>query len=92
MAQASPPRWWEIRRAQNLKPASYRCPLCGAKLPALSEHLLMYPEGRAAGRRHAHTACVMAARKRGELPTRDEYRAAHNEPRPGLWARLRRRG
>src|SRR5947209_20598556 len=69
-------KWWEIRRAANLKPSTYRCPLCGQRLPALSEHLLMFPEGRPAGRRHAHTACVIAARKSGRLPSRDEWRRA----------------
>jgi hypothetical protein len=71
-----PAAWWEIRRAHNLKPTTYRCPLCGQKLPALSEHVLMLPEGRPAGRRHAHTACVVAARKAGRLPTRGEWRQA----------------
>jgi hypothetical protein len=88
----SQPRWWEIRRAGNLKPASYRCPLCQGKLPALSDHLLMLPEGKSAGRRHAHTACVLAARKRGELPTRAEWRKARRAARGGsLWERLRGR-
>ena len=45
MAERPKPRWWYVRRAQNLKPATYRCPLCGRHLPALSEHLLMFPEG-----------------------------------------------
>src|SRR5947209_15786558 len=75
-----PARWWEIRRAANLKPTTYRCPLCGHRLPALTEHLLMFPEGRSTGRRHAHTECVMAARKAGRLPTREEWRTA---ARPG---------
>ena len=75
MADRPKPRWWYVRRAQNLKPASYRCPLCGRHLPALSEHLLMYPEGDSSGRRHAHTACVLAARKAGKLPTREEWAA-----------------
>lgn len=91
MAQAQPPRWWEIRPAQNLKPASYRCPICQGKLPALSDHMLLRPEGQPAGRRHAHTACVLAARQRGELPTRDEYRSAQRSDKPSLWARLRGR-
>ena len=26
---ADKPRWWSMRPAQNLKPATYRCPLCG---------------------------------------------------------------
>ena len=39
------PRWWAVRPAQNRKPATYRCPLCGKHLPALSEHMLILPEG-----------------------------------------------
>ena len=66
-------RWWVLRRAQNHKPATYRCPLCGEYLPALSEHTLMVPEGDTSRRRHAHTDCVLRARKEGRLPTRDEW-------------------
>jgi hypothetical protein len=49
--------------------------------------MLIKPEGDAQRRRHAHTACVLAERKAGRLPFRDEV-----EPRkPGLlrrwWAR-----
>ncbi len=84
------PRWWLIRPAQNPKPATYRCPLCGRHLPALSEHLLIAPEGDRAKRRHAHTACVLRARKAGRLPTRDEWEATQPRP-PSLWARLRDR-
>jgi hypothetical protein len=81
------PRWWAVRRAQNLKPATYRCPLCGRRLPALSEHLLMFPEGDHGRRRHAHTECVLAARKAGKLPTREEW--LRTQPRePGPWRRL----
>jgi hypothetical protein len=80
--QLAPARWWSIRRAQNRKPATYRCPLCGRRLPALSEHMLMLPEGNAAGRRHAHSQCVLAARRAGRLPTRGEWLAT--QPRtPG---------
>jgi hypothetical protein len=90
MAHDPQARWWEIRRAQNLKPVSYRCPLCARQLPALSEHLLMLPEGKPAGRRHAHTHCVMAARQAGKLPTRAEWRTAERgEDPPGVWGRLR---
>jgi len=79
-------RWWQIRRAQNRKPATYRCPLCGRHLPALSEHMLMLPEGDTRQRRHAHTECVLAARRRGQLSTRAEWLAT--QPRPaGLWQR-----
>ncbi len=88
----APAAWWEIRPAQNRKPATYRCPLCGELLPALCEHTLIMPEGDARRRRHAHTACVLRARRAGRLPLREEA-----EPRgPGLWSRirggLRRRG
>jgi hypothetical protein len=69
-------KWWTVRRAQNRKPATYTCPLCGRYLPALSEHVLIAPEGDASRRRHAHTECVVAARRAGRLPTREEWRAA----------------
>ncbi|MBV9195466.1 MAG: hypothetical protein JO168_15075 [Solirubrobacterales bacterium] len=84
------PRWWQARRAQNLKPATYRCPLCGRPLPALSEHMLLLPEGDASRRRHAHTDCVLAARRAGRLPTRDEWLATQPRP-PSVWRRLLRR-
>ncbi|MEA2157406.1 MAG: hypothetical protein QOE11_3546 [Solirubrobacteraceae bacterium] len=84
--------WYAVRPASNRKPATYRCPLCKALLPALSEHMLVFPDGDPARRRHAHSACVMKARKAGRLPLREE---AH--PRePGrlalAWRRLSRRG
>jgi hypothetical protein len=83
-----------MRRAQNRKPATYRCPICERYLPALSEHVLLMPEGDPSRRRHAHTACVLAERKAGRLPTRDEWRRAQpgspREPR-GPLARLFRR-
>lgn len=84
------PRWWLIRPAQNLKPATYRCPLCGRHLPALSEHFLIAPEGDKSRRRHAHTECVLQARKAGRLPTRDEWEETQPKA-PSLWARLRDR-
>ena len=81
-------RWYSIRPAANRKPATYRCPLCGGLLPALSDHMLVTPEGDSSRRRHAHSGCVMAARKQGRLPLREEV-----EPRPpGLLARLLGRG
>jgi hypothetical protein len=79
-----------MRPAQNLKPATYRCPLCGKHLPALSEHVLIAPEGDGSRRRHAHTACVLAARKAGRLPSEEEWRKT--QPRtPSLRSRLRKR-
>jgi hypothetical protein len=85
--------WWSVRRAQNRKPATYTCPFCGGFLPALSEHVLIVPEGDASRRRHAHTACVAAARRTGRLPTRDEWLRANRPPgeRRGLLSRLFRR-
>jgi hypothetical protein len=74
--QAARPQWWEARRAQNRKPATYTCPLCRQLLPALSEHMLLFPEGDHERRRHAHTACVLRARREGRLPTRAEWLAA----------------
>ena len=82
----SEPRWWTIRPAQNRKPATYRCPFCRRHLPALSEHVLIMPEGDSR-RRHAHTACAVAARKAGRLPARDEW--LKTQPRePGRLRRL----
>jgi hypothetical protein len=77
-------RWYAVRPAANRKPSTYRCPLCGRRLPALSAHMLVLPEGDASRRRHAHSDCVLQARKAGRLPLREEV-----EPRrPGLLARL----
>jgi hypothetical protein len=46
--------------------------------------MLVTPEGDSTRRRHAHAACVMAARKQGGLPLREEV-----EPRtPGIVAKL----
>jgi hypothetical protein len=75
MSKGLKARWYVVRRAQNRKPSTYRCPLCGQLLPALSEHMLITPEGDSARRRHAHSACVLKARKAGRLPTRDEWEA-----------------
>ncbi len=77
-------RWYEVRPAANRKPATYRCPLCGGRLPALSEHALVLPEGDPSRRRHAHMECVINARRQGRLPLREEV-----EPRrPGMLSRL----
>jgi hypothetical protein len=65
--------------------------LCGGYLPALSEHVLITPEGDSSRRRHAHGQCVIAARKAGRLPTIDEWRAASGERRPGFLERVRAR-
>lgn len=79
--------WYAMRPAGSRKPATYRCPLCRRQLPALSEHVLVLPEGDASRRRHAHTACVLKARRAGRLPLREEVVPR----RPGWLARLLRR-
>jgi len=97
MVKQPKPRWWTIRTAQNRKPSTYRCPLCGNQLPSLQAHMLITPEGDSARRRHAHSACVMAARQQGRLPTEAEWRKAQRAAeRDGdgdadrsVWSRLR---
>ena len=69
-----PPRWWAFRRAQSLRPATYTCPYCGERLHAMSEHVVLAPEGDVSRRRHAHTECVLEERRAGRLPTEDEAR------------------
>jgi hypothetical protein len=76
--------WWTVRRAQNLKPATYRCPLCGYRLHAMSPHVLIAPEGDSSRRRHAHPECVDAALQQGRMRTYDQWRKAQ----PGRGIRL----
>jgi hypothetical protein len=52
--------------------------------------MLIAPVGDTSRRRHAHTECVLRARKRGELVLRDEWLAAQPRP-PSWWRRLLRR-
>jgi hypothetical protein len=91
MARLEPADWWAIRRASSQKPATYRCPLCGHQLHAMTEHQLIAPEGDASRRRHAHSECVLAARRDGRLPLREEWLATQ-PPRPSLLRRLLGRG
>jgi hypothetical protein len=77
-----PAAWWSVRSAQNLKPATYRCPLCGYRMHAMSPHILIAPVGDTSRRRHAHAECVQAAREQGRLPSYDEWRKT--EPRRGI--------
>ena len=87
-----------MRRAQSFKARSYTCPLCGELLHAMTEHVLLAPEGDLdSGRRHAHSVCVWAARAEGGLRTRDEWECDQREAgkppaAPGPLARLLRRG
>jgi hypothetical protein len=52
--------------------------------------MLIAPEGDLSRRRHAHSQCVLAARRRGQLPLRDEWLLTQPRP-PSLWRRLLRR-
>jgi len=100
MAWIDGARWYESRLAHNRKPAHYTCPLCGQMLPSMMEHALLFPEGDHDKRRHAHTECVLEARRAGRLPTRDEWLKIQRakglgtaQERPGLLAsasRIRR--
>jgi hypothetical protein len=83
------PRWWTVRPAGSLKPATYRCPFCDRLLHATSDHLLIAPEGDTSRRRHAHAECVARAHRAGRLHTRDEWRAL--QPTRSLLDRLFRR-
>jgi hypothetical protein len=83
-------RWWSVRPAQNLTPKNYLCPLCDQYLHAMSEHMLLVPEGDVSRRRHAHTDCVAKARNAGRLPSEDEWRKTQPPP-TGRRRRLGRR-
>ena len=87
MAKLEPARWWTVRFAQNRKPSTYRCPLCGRQLHALSPHVLLAPEGDTSRRRHAHAECVEAARRAGRLTSYDEWKRTQPGS-PGLLRRL----
>ena len=76
MTKLEPAAWWSVRRAHNLKPATYRCPLCGYRLHAMTPHVLIAPEGDTSRRRHAHAECVAAAFERGRLTSYDAWRRA----------------
>jgi hypothetical protein len=52
--------------------------------------MLIAPEGDTRRRRHAHTDCVLRARRAGKLKLREDW-LAEQPRRPSLWARLRAR-
>jgi hypothetical protein len=57
--------------------------------------MLIAPEGNTRRRRHAHTACVLRARERGQLVLKDEWLSSERERQPkrrSLWRRLLGRG
>jgi len=76
-----------MRRARSNRPATYRCPFCGGLLHAMSEHMVIAPEGDVERRRHAHTHCVAAEHHAGRLPTYDDWRKTQPRRR---WFRRRR--
>jgi hypothetical protein len=80
--------WYDIRRASSTKPATYRCPFCGRRLTAMSEHALIRPLGLGGGRRHGNTEGVGRAREAGLLPTRSEW--LRTQPRRRWWPRFSR--
>jgi hypothetical protein len=49
--------------------------------------MLIAPEGDTRRRRHAHSACVLAARTRGELPLREDWLASQPAS-PSRWREL----
>ena len=61
-------QWWSIRPVRSMKPATYTCPLCRLQLHAMSDHVLIAPEGDTTRRRHAHLECVAAANLPGRPP------------------------
>src|SRR5262245_9814108 len=83
----SKPRYWTIRRAHSNRPATYRCPFCGGLLHAMSEHVVIAPEGDVDRRRHAHLECVQHERAAGRFPLYADVRS--DEGAAGL-RRLRR--
>jgi hypothetical protein len=75
--------WWTIRRAQSNRPVTYRCPFCGELLHAMSEHVVIAPEGDVDRRRHAHMNCVRAERAAGRFKLYDDVRS-RRAPRRSL--------
>jgi hypothetical protein len=91
MTETQEPRWWSVRPVHSNKPATYRCPFCDVQLHAMSDHVLIAPEGDGTRRRHAHRECVLAVRAVGQLPLEDEWRASQAQPRSRLRRLFRRR-
>lgn len=91
---AERPRWWDMRPSQSGQPKTYTCPFCHGRLLAMNPHTLLFPEGDRDRRRHAHTSCVAARHRAGDLLTRSEWERSQRPPRadrPPWWRRLLRR-
>jgi hypothetical protein len=69
-------QWWAVRPARSNRAATYRCPFCDELLHAMSDHVVIAPEGNVERRRHAHMECVVAAHRAGTFRTYDDWREA----------------
>jgi len=56
----------------------------------MSEHVVIAPENDASQRRHAHTECVLTARKAGTFKTYDDWRETQPRRRSLIQRFLRR--
>ena len=84
-------RWWDMRPAKGGQAKTYTCPICHRLLLAMNPNTLLYPEGDHERRRHAHTACVVAQRKSGNLLTKAEWERSQRPPKSAgrsWWRRL----
>lgn len=87
MAKLDKALWWTTRPVRSSKAATYRCPLCGYRMHAMTSHMLIAPEGDVDRRRHAHTECVEQALRVGRLRTYDDWRRTQPR-RPRRLSRL----
>jgi hypothetical protein len=88
---ADPVRWWDIRPAQGGQAKTYTCPICHGLFLAMLPNTLLSPEGDRERRRHAHTECVAAQRRAGNLLTKAEWERSCRPPgvaRQPWWRRL----
>ena len=58
-----------------MRAATYRCPFCEELLHAMTEHLVIAPEGDVDRRRHAHVECVRREREGGRFALYDDVRS-----------------
>jgi hypothetical protein len=62
---------WVVRPLTGSRTGrTYRCPGCDQELPAAAPHVVAWPEGREADRRHWHTTCWAARGRRGPVVQR----------------------
>ena len=80
-----PAAWYSIRLVRSRKPATYRCPLCGLQLHAMSDHVLIAPEGeRGQGERGVEHSSKVVGREEDVALQRNRLlarrRQLHVEP------------